>query len=194
MELLIASNNKKKLKELKEILSDYFDVYSLSEKGIDSNPEETGTTFEENAEIKAVSAMKASGIPALADDSGLCVEALNGQPGVYSSRYAGEDGNDLRNNKLLLKNMEGKENRKAKFVSSIVLVYPDGRKISANGECYGEILKNPRGENGFGYDPLFYLPEYDKTMAEIDAELKNKISHRANAIQKFLEELKESYK
>lgn len=194
MELLIASNNKKKLKELKEILSDYFDVYSLAEKGINSNPEETGTTFEENAEIKAVSAMKASGLPALADDSGLCVEALNGQPGVYSSRYAGEDGNDSKNNKLLLKNMEGKENRKAKFVSSIVLVYPDGRKIIANGECYGEILKTPRGENGFGYDPLFYLPEYDKTMAEIDAELKNKISHRANAIQKFLEELKESYK
>ena len=190
MELLIASNNQKKLKELKVILADRFEPVSLQEKGIVSDPEETGTTFEENSEIKALAAMKQSGMPALADDSGLYVYALNGQPGVYSARYSGEGATDEKNNALLLKNMNGISDRRAKFVSVITLVYPDGRTLSAKGECEGILLESPRGENGFGYDPLFYLPQYQKTMAEIPPELKNQISHRAVALKNFAALLK----
>ncbi|MDF2685190.1 MAG: hypothetical protein K0S55_371 [Clostridia bacterium] len=189
MELLVASNNKKKLKELKEILSGYFDVYSLEDKGIISEPEETGKSFAENSLIKARAAMKKSGICSLADDSGLSVDALNGAPGVYSARYSGIDGDDEKNNRLLLENLEGIENRHAKFICSITLIYPDNKIITAAGECEGEILTAPRGENGFGYDPLFYIPEYGKTFAELDGEIKNKISHRAKALLNFMNSL-----
>ena len=134
--------------------------------------------------------MKQSGMPALADDSGLYVYALNGQPGVYSARYSGEGATDEKNNALLLKNMNGISDRRAKFVSVITLVYPDGRTLSAKGECEGILLESPRGENGFGYDPLFYLPQYQKTMAEIPPELKNQISHRAVALKNFAALLK----
>lgn len=191
MELLIASNNQKKLKEIREILSDFFSPVSLAEKGIVSEPEETGTTFEENAEIKARAAAEISGMPALADDSGLAVETLNGEPGVYSARYAGEPCNDENNNHLLLENMKGKQNRNAKFVSAVVLVLPTGETVTAYGECRGVLLEEGRGENGFGYDPLFYLPEFGKTMAELSPEEKNRISHRGEALRnlkKILEE------
>ena len=190
MELLIASNNPNKIRELKEILGDRFETFSLKEKGIISDPEETGATFEENSEIKARFALEKSGIATLADDSGLAVEALNGEPGVFSARYSGEDATTEKNNALLLKNMENVTDRRAKFVCVITLLFPDGRKIQAKGECHGEILTSPRGTNGFGYDPLFYVPEYKKTFAELTAEEKNAISHRAVALRAFEERLK----
>ena len=189
MELLLVSNNKKKLKELKEILSDKFDVFSLDEKGIISEPEETGLTFAENSLIKARAAMEKSGLIAIADDSGLEVDALNGAPGIYSARYSGVDANDGKNNLLLLENLEGIEDRKAKFVCAITLIYPDNKIITAEGECEGEILKAIRGNNGFGYDPLFLVPAYGKTFAELDSEIKNKISHRAKALKNFINKL-----
>ncbi|PWM44248.1 MAG: non-canonical purine NTP pyrophosphatase [Clostridiales bacterium] len=191
MRILLASNNKKKLAELKSILGDEFDVLSLSEAGVDSEPEETGNTFEENAEIKAVSACKASGLPSIADDSGLSVDVLDGAPGVYSARYGGEDTNDQKNNELLLKNLENKDNRKARFVSAICFYLPNGEKFFSRGECEGIILKSPQGENGFGYDPLFYVEEYKKTFAELDSEQKNKISHRGRALEKIVPVIKE---
>lgn len=191
MELLVASNNQKKIKELKAILSENFEPVSLKEKGISSDPEETGTTFEENSEIKARFALEKSGLPTIADDSGLYVFALDGAPGVYSARYSGENATDEKNNALLLENLKNKADRKAKFVSVITLIFPDGRKIQTKGECFGEILEKPRGENGFGYDPLFYVPELKKTFAELSSEEKNKISHRANALRLFEERLKE---
>ena len=190
MELLIASNNPNKIRELKEILGDRFETFSLKEKGIISDPEETGETFEENSEIKARFALEKSGIATLADDSGLAVEALNGEPGVFSARYSGEDATTEKNNALLLKNMENITDRRANFVCVITLLFPDGRKIQAKGECHGEILLSPRGTNGFGYDPLFYVPEYKKTFAELTAEEKNAISHRAVALRAFEERLK----
>lgn len=190
MELLIASNNPNKIRELKEILGDRFEMFSLKEKGIISDPEETGETFEENSEIKARFALEKSGIATLADDSGLAVEALNGEPGVFSARYSGEGATTEKNNALLLKNMENITDRRAKFVCVITLLFPDGRKIQAKGECHGEILLSPRGTNGFGYDPLFYVPEYKKTFAELTAEEKNAISHRAVALRAFEERLK----
>ena len=190
MELLIASNNPNKIRELKEILGDRFETFSLKEKGIVSDPEETGKTFEENSEIKARFALEKSGLATLADDSGLAVDALNGEPGVFSARYSGEDATTEKNNALLLKNMENITDRRAKFVCVITLLFPDGRKIQAKGECHGEILTSPRGTNGFGYDPLFYVPEYKKTFAELTAEEKNAISHRAVALRTFEERLK----
>ena len=164
---------------------------SLKDIGILSDPEETGDTFEENSEIKAKFALEKSGLPTIADDSGLYVFTLNGEPGVYSARYSGENANDKSNNELLLKKLEGKTDRKAKFVSVVTLLFPDGRKVQAKGECYGEILEKPRGENGFGYDPLFYVPELKKTFAELSPKEKNKISHRAKALRLFEERLKE---
>lgn len=190
MKLLIASNNKNKIRELKEILADRFETLSLEEAGIFSDPEETGTTFEENSEIKARFALEKSGLPTLADDSGLSVFALNGEPGVYSARYSGENATTDSNNALLLKNMENVVDRRAKFVCVITLLFPDGRKIQVKGECPGEILTAPRGNNGFGYDPLFYLPELKKTFAQLSAEEKNGVSHRARALKAFEERLK----
>ena len=186
MKFILASNNKGKLKEMQAIMSGLgYEVISQSEAGLDLDVEETGTTFEENAFLKADAACKASGLPAVSDDSGLVVEALGGEPGVYSARYAGEDKTDHDRNMYLLKKMEGIENRKAKFVSAIVCVFPNGDKITAIGQCPGEIMHEERGENGFGYDPLFYMPEFGRTMAEISSEEKNKASHRARALQEF---------
>lgn len=189
MELLLASNNKNKLNELKQILSAHFEVFSLEQKGIISEPEETGSTFAENSFIKARAAMEKSGICSIADDSGLVVECLNGEPGVFSSRYAGEKADDNKNNMLLLKNMENMQNRRAKFVCAITLIYPDYTVLTASGECEGEILTSPEGNNGFGYDPVFYISEYGKTFAELDIEIKNKISHRAKALANLSEKL-----
>lgn len=193
MKFIIATNNKKKLKELSAILSDFnIDALSLRDAGIESDVEETGLTFEENAKLKAEAAMKISGLPAVADDSGLMVEALGGEPGIYSARYGGElCANDTERYEYLLKNMEGKENRRAKFVSSICCIFPDGREIITRGEIEGEILTSPQGEGGFGYDPVFFVPEEGLSMAEITAERKNEISHRARSLALLRDKLKE---
>ena len=203
MDMILASRNKKKIKELDAILSAAIPdmrILSLDDIGFTEDIEENGTTFEENALIKARTAMAAGGnrYPAIADDSGLAVDALDGAPGVYSARYAGGHGDDAANNELLLKHLENTpdEKRTAQFVSVIACVFPDGREILVRGEAKGSILREYRGEDGFGYDPLFlYLPENEeepqnKTFSEMNAEEKNLISHRGRAIRKLAEELK----
>ncbi|MBQ3072312.1 MAG: XTP/dITP diphosphatase [Oscillospiraceae bacterium] len=194
MKLVLASNNKKKMKEMTEILGDMgIEVISQREAGADIEVEETGTTFYENARLKAAEACRVTGLASVADDSGLCVDALGGEPGVYSARYGGEGLTDTGRYELLLKNMENEEHRSAKFVSCIVCVFPDGTEITAQGECPGEILRSPRGEGGFGYDPVFYMPEKGKTMAEMTAEEKNAVSHRGCALKKFRSKLEEHF-
>ena len=189
MRLVLASNNKKKLREMSDILSGMgHSVISMAEAGMDSPPEEDGETFEENAMIKAKSAMECCGLPSIADDSGLMVDAMGGAPGVYSARYC--EGSDLDRVMFLLKNMEGKSDRRARFVSAIACVFTDGRTICARGECPGEILTTLEGEGGFGYDPVFYLPKEGMTFAQMPAERKNLISHRAAAMREFCEKLK----
>ncbi len=187
--ILVASNNQNKIREIKAILGDMYEVLSLKDAGVVSDPEETGTTFEENAYIKAKAGADASGMACIADDSGLCVEALDGAPGVYSARYSGEGATDEANNALLMKNLKGIENRRAKFVSAIVMVFPDGQVVRARGECPGVVIDEHRGNNGFGYDPYFLVEEYGKTFAELPAEIKNEISHRAHALQQFRREI-----
>ena len=190
MKLIIASNNKNKIREIKEILSDKFsEILSLSEAGISHETIEDGETFIENARKKALEIAEISGEYAIADDSGLCVDALGGAPGVYSARYSGEHGNDEENNLLLLKNMENEKNRKAHYTAAIVLASPDGKTTEAEGYMLGEVMYSPKGNGGFGYDPLIFLPEMNKTVAELTAEEKNKISHRAKALEKLLEKL-----
>ena len=187
MKVILASKNRHKLTELSEILSQLgFEIALESEYGLDIDVEETGTTFEENSFLKAQTVMKASGLPVLADDSGLMVDALDGAPGVYSARY-GHKGSDAERTAFLLENMKNvpEEKRMAKFVCVITCLWPDGKKIVARGECPGEIAFEPHGENGFGYDPVFYLPEKGKTYAELTSEEKNAISHRARALQDF---------
>lgn len=188
-----ATQNKHKLAEMNEILEQYgIRLISVQEAGIgDIEIVEDGDTFEKNSMKKAATIMNISGKPAIADDSGLSVDALQGGPGVYSARYAGENATDKENNKKLLKELEGINNRQAKFVSVISLAFPDGKKISARGECHGRITYEERGSNGFGYDPLFIPEGYDKTFGELDADIKNKISHRAKALQKLQEELEQ---
>lgn len=187
MDLIIATNNKGKLKEFREMLSEKFDhVYGLSDKGINVEIEETGNSFFENALIKAKTIAELSGLPALSDDSGLCVEALGGAPGIYSARYAGEDCDWQNNNMKIVEDMKGKTNRKAYFVASLVLYYPDGKYVSAEGRAYGTLLESPKGDKGFGYDPLFLSDELGVTFAEADGEIKNKVSHRAKAIKELL--------
>ncbi len=195
MKFIIATNNKKKLSELSAILSRLgIDAVSLAEAGVVSDAEETGSTFEENSRIKAEAAMLASGLPAIADDSGLSVDALNGEPGVYSARYGGEScSGDTERYELLLKNMENVPDgkRSARFVSVITCVFTDGRVVHARGECEGEILRKPQGDGGFGYDPIFYIPSEGASMAEISAERKNVISHRARALTEIEKKLSE---
>ncbi|MEI3276902.1 MAG: XTP/dITP diphosphatase [Evtepia sp.] len=189
MKVVLASHNKKKMVEMKTILSAMgVEVLSQADVGVDLEPEETGTTFAENAAIKAQAVMEATGLPAIADDSGLMVDALNGEPGVYSARYGGPGLDDTGRWQLLLKNMEGIENRTCKFVSVICCCFPDGQQLSARGECPGILAHGPTGDGGFGYDPIFYLPELGKTMAQLTPEEKNKISHRAKALAGFQKE------
>jgi XTP/dITP diphosphohydrolase len=195
--LIIASNNAHKIKEIKDILKDFpIEVVSLREAGIDIDVEETGTTFMENSYIKASEIFKLrQDCMVLSDDSGLMVEALDGAPGVYSARFAGEHGNDKKNNEKLLQLLDGKpmEERKAKFVSAIVLIADSSEVIKVQGEIEGYIAFEPMGTREFGYDPLFYVPEYNMTFAEMSDEDKNKISHRARAMAKLklqLENLK----
>ncbi|HIY06840.1 MAG TPA: XTP/dITP diphosphatase [Candidatus Evtepia faecigallinarum] len=186
MKVVLASHNKKKMVEMQAILSRMgVEVISQADVGLDLEPEETGTTFEENARIKARAVMEAAGLPAIADDSGLMVDALNGEPGVYSARYGGEGLDDTGRWQLLLKNMAGEENRACKFVSVICCTFPDGTEVMARGECPGVLAQGPAGEGGFGYDPIFYLPQLGKTMAQLTPEEKNKISHRARALAGF---------
>ena len=189
MKLVLASNNAHKLEELRAILTALgMDVVPQKEMNINIEPDENGTTFEENSYIKAKTIMDACGIATIADDSGLMVEALGGEPGVYSARYGGDAcTTDRERLNYLLSRMENQENRAAKFVSVITMLTPDGKKIVARGECPGQILRAPQGENGFGYDPVFYVSEKGCTFAQLSAQEKNAISHRARALRVFAE-------
>ena len=189
MKVVLASHNQKKMVEMKAILSQMgVEVLSQAEVGVDLEPEETGTTFEENARIKAQAVMQATGLPAIADDSGLMVDALGGDPGVYSARYGGPGLDDTGRWQLLLKNMAGESNRACKFVSVICCAFPDGGEVMARGECPGILAQGPSGDGGFGYDPIFYLPQLGKTMDQLTPAEKNQISHRARALAGFQKE------
>ena len=195
MKLVLASKNPKKLKEMNEILSGMgVEVCLQSDVGIDIDVEETGATFEENSLLKAKAVMEASGLPAIADDSGLCVDSLDGAPGVYSARYGGEGLDDTGRYKLLLANMPKGAARTAKFVSVITCCFPNGDVLTARGECPGTIAFAPMGEGGFGYDPVFFLPKLKKTFAQLTAEEKNAISHRGRALEAFQAKLEEYLK
>lgn len=190
MKIFLATGNKHKIEEITAIFKNVKNIEILSIKdGIDI-PEvvEDGDTFEANSAKKALEIAKYTGMITIADDSGLCVDALGGAPGVYSARYSGEHATDDSNNKKLIKELQGKENRKAHFVSVVTLGKPDGRSYSFRGEVSGEIIDEPRGDKGFGYDPHFFVAEYGKTLAEMP-DVKNLISHRANALKKLEAEL-----
>lgn len=196
MKVVLASKNKHKLEEISKI-TEKFDMELVleSELGVDIDVEETGSTFEENSFLKAEAVMKATGLPALADDSGIAVDALNGEPGIYSARYGFDESLDDRGRlNLLLKNTENvpDDKRHAKFVCVITLVTPQGQTIQARGEVHGMLLRAPAGENGFGYDPIFYYPPFGKSLAQVSPEEKNRVSHRANALKVFYEKLKEA--
>lgn len=191
MDFLIATHNMKKQAELQRILEPLgINVLTAEMAGkILSDVEETGSTFEENAYLKASSGCRESGMVCVADDSGLAVDALDGAPGVYSARFAGEHGNDKKNNEKLLELLKDvpEKNRTARFVSAVCCCFPDGSQLTVRGECEGRIAFEPHGEGGFGYDPLFLVGE--KTFGELTAEEKDKISHRGNALRKLAREL-----
>lgn len=187
MQFVLASHNKKKLAEMAAILSGLgIEVLPLPENA--PEPEETGKTFEENAMIKAKSAADFTGLPAIADDSGLCVDALGGAPGIYSARYC--EGTDVDRNAFLLENMRDKDNRACRFVCAIACILPDGQALTVRGECEGELLRESRGAGGFGYDPLFFVPQFGCTFGELPGEEKNKVSHRGRALRALQEALK----
>ena len=196
MKVVLASKNKHKLVEISKITEKFgFELVLQSELGVDIDVEETGTTFEENSLLKARAVMEATGLPALADDSGIAVDALNGEPGIYSARYGFDESlDDWGRLLLLLKNTEHVPDgqRQAQFVCVISFITPDGKVIQARGEIHGELTREPAGENGFGYDPIFYYPPLGKTTAELSPEEKNKVSHRANALNLFYEKMKEA--
>ncbi len=192
MKILIATHNKHKLTEMARILSPMgYEVVTDTDIGIElTDVEETGTTFMENARIKAESGCKESGLICIADDSGLCVDALGGEPGVYSARYSGVHGDDEGNTVKLLENLDGvaDEKRTAYFACAICVSFPDGKEITAEGKCHGKIGYEKKGENGFGYDPVFMVG--DKSLAEMSAEEKDAISHRGNALKVLEEKLR----
>lgn len=192
--IILASNNKGKIAEVKEILKDMnVEVVSMKEAGLDVDIEENGSTFEENALIKAEAIMKMTGEITIADDSGLEVDYLNKEPGIYSARYMGHDTSyDIKNNAIIqrLDGVKGTD-RSARFVCAMAVVFPDGKNIIARGTMEGLIADKPMGENGFGYDPIMYLPEYQKTSAQLSSEEKNKISHRGKALEKLKTQLQE---
>ena len=190
---ILASNNKDKVKEVKEILKGY-DIISMKEAGIDVDIEENGTTFEENALIKARAIMKLTGQITMADDSGLEIDYLNKAPGVYSARFMGHDTSYDIKNKALIQKLEGVKgsDRSGRFVCAIAVCFPDGREIVKRGTMEGLIAEEIKGDNGFGYDPIVYLPEYGKTSGELAPEEKNKISHRGKALALIKEELDKS--
>jgi len=191
--LLVATNNKGKAREYQQMLNiPFLQVVTPAEEGITLDVKETGATFAENAVLKAKAFARASGLLTLADDSGLEVDALDGEPGVYSARYAGENATDAQLIAFLLKKLEAvpPEKRTARFHCVITIAPPEGEPMLCDGACEGIIAEKPQGNNGFGYDPVFYLPQFGKTMAEIPPETKNGISHRARAAEKAAELLK----
>ena len=194
MKLIIASNNTHKIQEIKAILKERFpEILSMEEAGLFMEIEETGTTFGENALIKARAVAEATGCAALADDSGLMVDALHGEPGVYSARYAGGHGDDEANNDKLLGKMAGmpRLQRGGAYWCAMALVRPGMAELVAEGSCQGQILEKRQGNGGFGYDPLFYLPKLGRSMAELEPGEKNAISHRYRALVKLDELLKQ---
>lgn len=196
MKVVLASKNKHKLEEISQITEKFgMELVLESDLGVDIDVEETGSTFEENSFLKAEAVMKATGLPALADDSGIAVDALNGEPGIYSARYGFDESlDDWGRLQLLLKNTEQvpDERRQAKFVCVITLVTPQQEIIQARGEVHGMLLRTPAGQGGFGYDPIFYYPPLGESLAELTPEEKNQVSHRANALQVFYQKLKEA--
>jgi len=193
IKLVVATGNAHKLKEISEIFTQ-FDVLSQKEMGFSDDVEETGKTFMENALIKARAASNALSCIALADDSGLCVNALDGAPGVFSARYAGEHGNDKENRALLLKNLQGVKDRSAYFQCAVALVFPDGTELCAEGKTYGEILTEEVGEGGFGYDPIFQSVDLGKSFGVATNSEKNSVSHRFRALTNLLDVLQKSGK
>ena len=196
MKVVLASKNKHKWEEIREI-TEKLDIQLVmeSELGVDIEVEETGSTFEENSLQKAKAVMEATGLPALADDSGIAVDALNGEPGIYSARYGFDESLDDEGRMLLLlHNMEKVPDgqRQAKYVCVITMITPEGQIIQARGEVHGLIGREPQGNGGFGYDPIFYYPPFGKTLAQVPAEEKNQVSHRAVALKLFYEKLKEA--
>ena len=190
MKLIIASNNKHKIYEIKKILGEKFDtILSLREAGIDHETVEDGNTFMENAVKKAREIAQISATPTLADDSGICCDALDGAPGVFSARFAGTHGDDENNNRHLLELLEDKADKRAHYTCAMALAYPDGELITAEGYMYGSIIKEGRGEHGFGYDPLFVPVGESRTVAELTDEEKNAISHRGRALSLLLDKL-----
>lgn len=190
--LIVASNNKGKIKEIKEILKDVYEIVPMGEAGFNEEIEENGSTFFENALIKAKAVSEALGVNALADDSGLCVDALGGAPGIYSARFSGVHGDDAANRKKLLselKNLKNPDERKARFVSSVVLYKRDGEVVSGMGETHGIIGFQEEGENGFGYDSLFVSDDLGKSFGVATAEEKNAVSHRKRALIDLLRHL-----
>lgn len=193
MKFVFASNNENKLREYRSMLKPLnVTIVSQKELGLDIDVDETGETFEENAYLKAAAIMNATGLATIADDSGLMVDALDGAPGVYSHRFGNQPDDTARCRYLLeqLKDVSDTK-RTAKFVTVIVCLFPDGKKIVARGECCGAILRDLRGENGFGYDPVFYTSVFDKTFAELTMNEKNSISHRGKALRAFYAKLEE---
>ena len=195
MKFILASQNQHKLVEMQNILSAHgVEVVLQSELGLHVEVEETSATFAENAMLKAKAVMAASGLPAIADDSGVCVDALNGAPGVYSARYGGPELDDVGRYRLLLENMRGARDRTAHFTSAIACAFPNGGTIEAEGICPGMIAYAPQGDGGFGYDPVFFLPQLRKTYAQLTPEEKAAVSHRGKALEVFDQKLREYLK
>ena len=191
MKVIAATKNKGKIKEMQEILSPLdIKIVSQQEMGIEVDAEETGDTFERNALIKARAVAMLCDYPILADDSGICVDALGGAPGVRSARYAGDNATDSDRINKMLTEIGDSENRKAKFVTAVAFIFPDGTEVTASGEVKGHITHEPHGENGFGYDPIFFSEELGKTFAESSDEEKNSVSHRGRALKNLYEKLK----
>ncbi len=191
MKVIAATKNNGKIREMREILSPLdMDIVSQQEIGINIDAEETGDTFERNALIKARAVAMICDYPILADDSGICVDALNGAPGVHSARYAGENATDTDRINKLLSEMKNSQDRTAKFVTAVAFIFPDGTEITASGEVKGYITEEPMGDNGFGYDPVFFSTELGKTFAQSSDDEKNSVSHRGRALKNLYDKLK----
>ena len=192
MHMIAATKNKGKIKEIEKIFGELgINVITADDAGINVEVEETGSSFLENSLIKARAISMFCNEIVIADDSGLCVDALGGRPGVYSARYAGENATDAEKIEKLLEELEGVEDRGAKFVTSVAVIFPDGKEITAMGEVLGHILEKPEGDNGFGYDPVFYCDELNKSFAVADTDEKNAVSHRGRALKSIYEKIKE---
>ena len=192
MKFVLATQNMKKLEEMQKVLSELgVEVVSEAELGVKIEVEETGETFDENSLLKAKAVMEATGLPAIADDSGLCIKALNGGPGVYSARFGGEELDDKARYMLVLQLMQGQTDRSAYFHSTITCVFPNGDVLTAGGDCHGTISFVPMGDDGFGYNPIFFIPDKRKTFAQMTLSERSAISHRGQALRKFKGQLAE---